>query len=433
MTNSPSKIALVATLWLAVAFIFSCTDSGGGEPIVSSSSVIGGEDTVESCNGVSYDPDVYRCEYGELIGKCKGVDYYPAYQQCVGRTIVDIVDGGSDLSSGGGLSSSSVVSGGGGLSSSSVVSSGGGLSSSSVVSSGDVSSSSIAGGGNIHGTYAVTVINGIGSGNFAAGSTVAIIANEPPTGQEFKNWTTTTPNAIFANANNTSTSFTMPANAVTVTANYEPIASLDPSFFYGEWTSIGGDGATLRWVFTATTANFYVGGSYYNTRSVSEWQPVSSIGADSAAFPSGFIILGTATSGNFGHNVRYFFARANDNNHMAAAETDVLYGNGITGNTSYLIFQRSGSYSGNDNGGGLSSTSTDCSRYQAEYNVRKAQVERCERNVQTALDAYRMASSGTSLSMAQTNLTRAENELRTAETNLASTERQAAAAGCSVY
>ena len=48
------------------------------------------------------------------------------------------------------------------------------------------------------------------------------ISATPPAGQQFKNWTGS---VSFANANSASTSFTMPANAVTVTANFEDITS----------------------------------------------------------------------------------------------------------------------------------------------------------------------------------------------------------------
>ena len=68
--------------------------------------------------------------------------------------------------------------------------------------------------------YPVTVINGTGSGNYEAGSTVNIAAGTPPSGQQFKNWETTSAGVIFGNAASASTIFTMPANAVTVTANF---------------------------------------------------------------------------------------------------------------------------------------------------------------------------------------------------------------------
>jgi hypothetical protein len=93
-----SKFALAAGIMLALVFTFSCTvDDNGGE---------------QKCGNVVYDSDTYRCEAGELIGKCKGVDYYPAYQQCVGGVVVD---GGSSSPS---VSSSSSVTSGGSSSSS---------------------------------------------------------------------------------------------------------------------------------------------------------------------------------------------------------------------------------------------------------------------------------------------------------------------------
>ena len=39
------------------------------------------------CEGEKYDPDVFRCEFGELVGKCAGIDFYPAYQICDGGVI----------------------------------------------------------------------------------------------------------------------------------------------------------------------------------------------------------------------------------------------------------------------------------------------------------------------------------------------------------
>ena len=70
-------------------------------------------------------------------------------------------------------------------------------------------------------TYALTVVSGTGSGNYAAGASVAITANSAPAGQVFDKWTATA--GILANADSTSTTFTMPANAATVTATYKAI------------------------------------------------------------------------------------------------------------------------------------------------------------------------------------------------------------------
>ncbi|HZK25081.1 MAG TPA: hypothetical protein VFC74_06805, partial [Oscillospiraceae bacterium] len=69
-------------------------------------------------------------------------------------------------------------------------------------------------------TYAVTVNNGTGGGNFAEGATVSITAATPATDKVFDKWTTSD-GVTFANANSVTTTFTMPAKAVTVTATYK--------------------------------------------------------------------------------------------------------------------------------------------------------------------------------------------------------------------
>lgn len=66
--------------------------------------------------------------------------------------------------------------------------------------------------------FAVTVVNGSGDGNFLAGETVTINAVAPAAGYVFTGWTG---NVAFADANAESTTFVMPASAVTVTANFE--------------------------------------------------------------------------------------------------------------------------------------------------------------------------------------------------------------------
>jgi len=71
--------------------------------------------------------------------------------------------------------------------------------------------------------YSVTVSStGIGAsagGSYVAGTTVTITAGTAPSGYVFKNWTTTNSGVTFANANNATTTFIMPTNAVIVTAN----------------------------------------------------------------------------------------------------------------------------------------------------------------------------------------------------------------------
>ena len=78
-------------------------------------------------------------------------------------------------------------------------------------------------------TYAVTVNSGTGGGNFAAGATVSITANAPATGKVFDKWTTSD-GVTFANENTATTTFVMPAKAVTVTATYKDISSETPDY-----------------------------------------------------------------------------------------------------------------------------------------------------------------------------------------------------------
>lgn len=73
--------------------------------------------------------------------------------------------------------------------------------------------------------YAVTVSSAgagaTGSGSYAAGATVSINAGTALTNQFFKNWTSSSSGIIFTDANSVATTFTMPASAVTVTANFD--------------------------------------------------------------------------------------------------------------------------------------------------------------------------------------------------------------------
>jgi len=73
-------------------------------------------------------------------------------------------------------------------------------------------------------TYEVTVNNGTGGGNYVAGASVTITADTPQSGKQFKEWTGTN-GLTFTNGSATSASatFTMPANAVTLTATYKDL------------------------------------------------------------------------------------------------------------------------------------------------------------------------------------------------------------------
>ncbi|MBN1281141.1 MAG: InlB B-repeat-containing protein [Candidatus Thermoplasmatota archaeon] len=68
-------------------------------------------------------------------------------------------------------------------------------------------------------TYVLTVNSGTGSGSYAQGTVVSIVANAPPAGQIFDQWTGTGAPYV-ANVNAASTTVTMPATNIAVTATY---------------------------------------------------------------------------------------------------------------------------------------------------------------------------------------------------------------------
>lgn len=69
--------------------------------------------------------------------------------------------------------------------------------------------------------YTVSVSGGSGSGSYAAGAIVSINAYAMSSGQVFDKWTTSTAGVGFADATATSTTFTMPAANVAITATYK--------------------------------------------------------------------------------------------------------------------------------------------------------------------------------------------------------------------
>lgn len=70
------------------------------------------------------------------------------------------------------------------------------------------------------GLYAVTIINGSGSGTYPAGSTVLIMANEPAAGKQFSKWVVNSQGVTLANVSTTLTTFVMPSSNVIITAEY---------------------------------------------------------------------------------------------------------------------------------------------------------------------------------------------------------------------
>ncbi|MDR1328404.1 MAG: hypothetical protein LBK23_02235, partial [Oscillospiraceae bacterium] len=118
-------------------------------------------------------------------------------------------------------------------------------------------------------TYQLTVTNGSGSGKYPANRTVTITANEPPANQAFYRWALTDGGGALGNANAQTTSFVMPANAATVTAEYmtrlpTPEAGID---YKGETLTKLVPGASYTWTHTsAGTSSFTAQGETYAIR-----------------------------------------------------------------------------------------------------------------------------------------------------------------------
>lgn len=112
-------------------------------------------------------------------------------------------------------------------------------SSTSTTSSSSASTSTTSSTGNTA-MYSVTVIGGSGSGSYAQGAPVVITANTPAAGSVFSKWVTESQGVLLASVSTSPTTFTMPGNNVTITAEYtEGTAPAAPA---GGSSSTGGSG-----------------------------------------------------------------------------------------------------------------------------------------------------------------------------------------------
>jgi hypothetical protein len=102
-------------------------------------------------------------------------------------------------------------------------------------------------------TYTLTVNSGTGGGNFMQGATVTITANAAPSGKVFDKWTTSD-GVSFANANNATTSFTMPAKSVVVTATYKDAPATTYALTVNSGTGGGNFAAGASVTITANAA-----------------------------------------------------------------------------------------------------------------------------------------------------------------------------------
>ncbi len=102
---SKIKGFLVVVAVVAMVFTLSCSSSSDSEAILPSSP--SGNGNISTCNGKEYDTTVYSCERGELVGSCRGNNYYIEYEYCDNGVIKDLL--GNSSSSSAVSSSSSVV------------------------------------------------------------------------------------------------------------------------------------------------------------------------------------------------------------------------------------------------------------------------------------------------------------------------------------
>ena len=83
-------------------------------------------------------------------------------------------------------------------------------------------------------TYAVTVHNGSGTGNYKAGDTVTITADAPESGKQFDKWRVVTGGITLADSTSIITAFTMPKRDVDVEATYKDITE-EHTHDFGDW------------------------------------------------------------------------------------------------------------------------------------------------------------------------------------------------------
>lgn len=130
--------------------------------------------------------------------------------------------------------------------------------------------------------YTVTVTNGTLSGgsttgDYTQGETVTITAGAAPDGQQFKEWEVVSGSITLASSTSKTTTFTMPAEAVSVKANYEAI----PVTEYTITASAGANGS----ITPSGAVKVAAGGSQTFTISPSSGYEIDTLKVDSSEVP----------------------------------------------------------------------------------------------------------------------------------------------------
>ena len=110
-------------------------------------------------------------------------------------------------------------------------------------------------------TYALSVTNGSGGGNYVAGTVVTITANAAPSGYQFAGWTEAYGGTgVLGNASASTTTFTTSAAVATVTATYTPVGGTTYSLTVSGGT---GSGSYPAGTIVTITANAPPNGSQF--------------------------------------------------------------------------------------------------------------------------------------------------------------------------
>ena len=105
-----------------------------------------------------------------------------------------------------------------------------------------------------------TATDETGTSPYAEGTVVDIKAVPPDPCYRFVNWQA--PDGTFGDANNATTTFTMPARDVTVTANFEPVPPDHFKFYEVDWETAPDLGMDVQLVDQFGTFNATVGRPY---------------------------------------------------------------------------------------------------------------------------------------------------------------------------
>jgi hypothetical protein len=125
--------------------------------------------------------------------------------------------------------------------------------------------------------YTLTVNNGTGSGSYATGATVTVVANAPASGSEFAGWTGNT--GALASASSATTTLTMPAASTAITATYAPIPTNGNSLVSNGTYEIISDISGLALAATSATNGAAVVQQTYTAASTQQWT-VTNLGND---------------------------------------------------------------------------------------------------------------------------------------------------------